>query len=189
MGVFQRSELLHKIIHHISLWWPTSLTIISGLASLLLVLSLPLQRSPHLHRDKRSAERLEPGRDAPQRLPLPSSFLVFSRTEVGLAPSRARSDRRAAIGLYVQDVGLERERVNKLVVVVVCAFAQYVTHVEIGQICFSGVCGEGSPFAAWTVGRLLTYAFTLSGRGWMLGGRSTCKRGCIGGKNGDEEFV
>jgi hypothetical protein len=38
---------------------------------------------------------------------------------VGLALSRARSDRRAAIGLCVQDVGLERERVNKLVVMAV----------------------------------------------------------------------
>lgn len=112
MGVFQRSKPLHQIIHDISLWPTQAISDVASPSPLLL--SLLLQRSARLHGDKRRAERLEPRRDAAQRLPLPSLFLVFSRTEVGLPPSRARSDRRAAVGLYVQNVGLERERVNKI---------------------------------------------------------------------------
>jgi len=119
MGLFQRSKPLHKVIHDISLGLTLTNSSVRSSSSSSLLLSLLLQRSASLHGHKRSAERLKPRRDAAQRLALPSLLLVFSRTEVGLAASRVRSDRRAAVGLCVQNVGLEREWVDKLVVVVV----------------------------------------------------------------------
>ena len=112
MGVFQCGESFHKVVHDISL----GLTLTSSVASSLL-LSL-LQRGTSLHGHKRCAERLKPRRNATQRLALSSLLLVFSRTEAGLAAGRARSDRCAAVGFCLEDVGLEREGVDKLVVCV-----------------------------------------------------------------------
>ena len=143
MEVFQRGEFFHKVIHDISL----GLTLTSSVASSLL-LSL-LQRDTSLHGHERCAERLEPRRDATQRLALPSLLLVFSRTEAGLAASHVRSDRRAAVGFCLENVGLEREWVDKLVVVVGGNDrVAHMTHVEIGQICFGGYVVKRPPIGA-----------------------------------------
>ena len=111
MGVFQCSKSFHKVVHDIS----RGLTLTTSVASSLLLLLT--QRGAGLHGHERCAERLEPRRDATQHLALSSLLLVFSRTEVSLAASGVRSDRRAAVRLCVENVGLEGEWVDKLVVV------------------------------------------------------------------------
>jgi len=111
MGVFQRSKSFHKVVHDTS----RGLTLTTSVASSLLLLLT--QGGAGLHGHERCAERLEPRGDATQRLALSSLLLVFSRTEVNPAASGVRSDRRAAVGLCVENVGLEREWVDKLVVV------------------------------------------------------------------------
>ena len=60
------------------------------------------------------AARLKPWRNPAQRFALPALFLVFLRTEVGLAAGGVCRDRCAALGLYGEDVGLEREGVDEL---------------------------------------------------------------------------
>ena len=113
MGVFECSKSFDKVVHDISL----GLTLTSSVASsfLLSLLLLLTQRGAGLHGHERCAERLEPRRDATQRLALSPLLLVFTCTEVSLAASGVRSDRRAAVGLCVENVGLEGEWVDKLV--------------------------------------------------------------------------
>ena len=116
MGVFERSKSLHKVIHDISLVLTQTLpTSVASFSPLTTTAFLPIQRGgASLHGHKRCAERLEPRRDATQRLALPPLLLVFARAEVSLAPRRERSDRRATVGFCVDDVGLEREWVDEL---------------------------------------------------------------------------
>ena len=148
MGVFQRSKFFHKVVHDISV----GLTLTTSVASSLLLLLT--QGGAGLHGHERCAERFEPGRDAPQRLALSPLLLVFSRTEVSLAAGGVRSGRRAAVGLCVEDVGLEREWVDKLVVVRGqergwgYGFVAHMTRVEVGQMGFGGYAVMGSPFGA-----------------------------------------
>ena len=116
MGVFERSKPLHKVVHDISLVLTQTLpTSVAPFSPLTTTSFLPIQRGgASLHGHKRCAERLEPRRDATQRLALPPLLLVFARAEVSLAPRRERSDRRTTVGFCVDDVGLEREWVDEL---------------------------------------------------------------------------
>jgi hypothetical protein len=119
VGVLQRSKSFHKVVHNISLGLTQTQT--SGdnrrgsvARRPLLHQLLPIQRGTSLHRDERCAARLKPRRNPAQRLALPALFLVFPRMEVGLAAGGERRDRCAALGLYGEDVGLEREGVDEL---------------------------------------------------------------------------
>ena len=65
---------------------------------------------------------------------------------MSLAASGVRSDRRAAVGLCVENVGLEREWVDKLVVVRaagVCSRRAYDTRRNWSDK-FRGLCDEGA---------------------------------------------
>ena len=119
VGVLKRSKSFHKVVHNISLG--LTLTQTSGdnrrgsvARRLLLHQLLLIQRGASLHRDERRAARLKPRRNPAQRLALPALFLIFPRVEVGLAAGGVRRDRCAALGLYGEDVGLEREGVDEL---------------------------------------------------------------------------
>jgi hypothetical protein len=119
VGVLQCSKLFHKVIHNISLGQTQTQT--SGdnrrgsvTRRLPLHQLLPIQRGASLHGDERRAAWLKPRCNPAQRLALPALFLVFPRMEVGLAAGGEGRDRCAALGLYGEDVGLEREGVDEL---------------------------------------------------------------------------
>jgi hypothetical protein len=170
VGVLQRSKSFHKVVHNISLG--LTLTQTSGdnskgsVACPLLHQLLLIQCGASLHGGERRAARLKPRRDPAQRLALPALLLVFPHAEVGLTADGVRRDHCTALRLYGEDVGLECEGVDELGVWEWGA---------IGQMCLA-VC-KWAP--GWSGGRddvgRLTYAFTLSGRGWMSGGSSTWK--------------
>jgi len=120
VGVLQRSKSFHKVVHNIALG--LTLTQTSGdnskgsVARPLLHQLLLIQRGASLHGDERRAARLKPRRNPAQRLALPALLLVFPSAEVGLAADGVRRNRCAVLGLYGEDVELEREWVDEICV-------------------------------------------------------------------------
>jgi hypothetical protein len=110
MRVLQRSKSIHKIVHNISLRYKV-------LRSLLLLFNLLTQRRRRrtsLHRHERSTARFKPRCDPPQRLALPPLLLFLPCAEVRLVAFGLCCDRCAAVGLDVEYVRFERERVDEL---------------------------------------------------------------------------
>ena len=78
------------------------------------ILLLQTQGRTSLHGYERGTERLKPRCDLPQRLALPPLLLVLPRAEVDLVAFGLCCDRCASVGLDVEYVRFEGERVDEL---------------------------------------------------------------------------